>query len=165
MADHAVNRLLALARRFLQWFTASLLIMLMSLTFVDVIGRYFLGQPVPGGHVLVQCLVCLLVFTGLPLVVLDDEHLRVRLLDRRMTQGQRKWRDFAVKVVIVGALAILAGQMFWQTAYFSANGEYFESIRIPVGWMAGYAAVTTGIAVLFAVASLFAGPQFDEDSA
>ena len=104
-------------------------------------------------------------FTGLPLVVLDDEHLRVRLFDRQMTQGQRKWRDFAVKLVIVGALAVLAGQMFWQTAYFSGNGEYFESIRIPVSWMAGYAAVTTGIAVLFAVGNLFAGPGPGEEQA
>lgn len=160
-----MNRLLALSRRILQRLTGSLLIVLMLLTFVDVIGRYFLGQPVPGGHVLVQCLVCLLVFTGLPLVVLDDEHLRVRLLDGRMTQGQKKWRDFAVKLVIVGALGVLAGQMFWQTAYFSANGEYFESIRIPVSWMAGYAAVATGIAVLFALGNLFAEPDVDEDRA
>ena len=160
-----MNRLLALSRRILQRLTGSLLIVLMLLTFVDVIGRYFLGQPVPGGHVLVQCLVCLLVFTGLPLVVLDDEHLRVRLLDRGMTAQQRKWRDFAVKLVIVAALAVLAGQMFWQTAYFSANGEYFESIRIPVSWMAGYAAVATGIAVLFAVGSLFTDPASDGDRA
>lgn len=160
-----MKHFLQLSRRILQWLTGSLLIVLMLLTFVDVIGRYFLGQPVPGGHVLVQCLVCLLVFTGLPLVVLDDEHLRVRLLDRGMTQGQRKWRDFAVKLVIVVALAVLAGQMFWQTAYFSGNGEYFESIRIPVSWMAGYAAVTTGIAVLFAVGNLFTGPGPDEEQA
>ena len=160
-----MKRFLALSRRTLQRLTGSLLVVLMLLTFVDVIGRYFLGQPVPGGHVLVQCLVCLLVFTGLPLVVLDDEHLRVRLLDRRMTQSQRKWRDFAVKLVIVGALAVLAGQMFWQTAYFSGNGEYFESIRIPVSWMAGYAAVATGIAVLFALGNLFADPDVDEDRA
>lgn len=160
-----MKRFVALSRRILQRLTGSLLVALMLLTFIDVIGRYFLGQPVPGGHVLVQCLVCLLVFTGLPLVVLDDEHLRVRLLDGRMTQRQRKWRDFAVKLVIVGALAILAGQMFWQTAYFSDNGEYFESIRIPVSWMAGYAAVATGIAVLFAVGNLFAEPYVDEDRA
>ena len=160
-----MKRFLLLSRRILRWLTGGLLIVLMLLTFVDVIGRYFLGQPVPGGHVLVQCLVCMLVFTGLPLVVLDDEHLRVRLLDARMTQGQRKWRDLAVKLVIVVALAVLAGQMFWQTAYFSGNGEYFESIRIPVSWMAGYAAVTTGIAVLFAIGNLFAEADFDEDRA
>jgi len=160
-----VKRFLTLSRRILQRLTGGLLIVLMLLTFVDVIGRYFLGQPVPGGHVLVQCLVCLLVFTGLPLVVLDDEHLRVRLLDGRMTPGQRKWRDFAVKIVIVVALAVLAGQMFWQTAYFSGNGEYFESIRIPVSWMAGYAAVTTGVAVLFAIGNLFADPDPGEERA
>lgn len=160
-----MKRFLLLSRRILRWLTGGLLIVLMLLTFVDVIGRYFLGQPVPGGHVLVQCLVCMLVFTGLPLVVLDDEHLRVRLLDARMTQGQRKWRDLAVKLVIVGALAVLAGQMFWQTEYFSGNGEYFESIRIPVSWMAGYAVVTTGIAVLFAIGNLFAEADFDEDRA
>ncbi len=160
-----MKRLPAIARRIFQWLTAGLLVVLMLLTFVDVIGRYFLGQPVPGGHVLVQCLVCLLVFSGLPVVVLDDEHLRVRLLDQRMTQGQRRWRDLAVKIVIVGALTILAGQMFWQAVYFSDNGEYFESIRIPVSWMAGYAAITTSAAVLFAIGNLFAEPGRGEDPA
>ena len=55
--------------------------------------------------------------------------------------------------------------MFWQTAYFSGNGEYFESIRIPVSWMAGYAAVTTVVAVLFAVGKLFDEPELEEDRA
>lgn len=160
-----MSRLLALSRRILKWVTGTLLIALMLLTFVDVVGRYFLGQPVPGGHVLVQCLVCLLVFSGLPLVVLDDEHLRVRLLDRRMTRRQKKWRDFGVKLFIIGTLVFLAGQMFWQTAYFSGNGEYFESIRIPVSWMAGYAAVSTLIAVLFAIGNLLTRADFDEDRA
>lgn len=160
-----MNRFRTLSRQFMQWFTGLLLIALMLLTFIDVIGRYFLGQPVPGGHVLVQCLVCLLVFTGLPLVVLDDDHLRVRLLDRHMPQRQRKWRDLAVNLAIVAALAILAGQMFWQTGYFSANGEYFELIRIPVSWMAGYASVTTGAAAFFAAGNLFSGPKSEEDRA
>ena len=138
-------------RKLLERLVGTLLIVLMLVTFVDVIGRYFFGQPLSGGHVLVQCLVCLFVFTGLPLVVADDDFLRVRILDQQLHKGMLRWRDRAVTIVVVIALIVLAAQMFWQGGYYADNGEYFESIRIPLSWMAWYAAVTTSIAVVFAV--------------
>ncbi|MCY4255332.1 MAG: TRAP transporter small permease [Gammaproteobacteria bacterium] len=145
---------LTVARRLLELVMGGFLVLLMLLTFIDVVGRYFFGQPLPGGHVLAQCLVCLVVFTGLPVVALDDEHLRVRLLDGYMTARRKRVRDFVFKSIVIAALAVLAGQMFWQAGYFSVNGEYFESIRIPLSWMAGYAAAMTSLAALLAIAGL-----------
>ena len=152
-----MTRLVGLLRRILESLVALILVMLLLLTFADVIGRYFFGQPLPGGHVLVQCLVCLLVFTGLPIVVLEDEHLRVRILDQRMTPRWRRWRDTATGAMVTACLAVVAGQMFWQAGYFADNGEYFESIRIPLSWMAWYAAVATAIAAIFALSRLVMG--------
>jgi TRAP-type C4-dicarboxylate transport system permease small subunit len=157
-----MKRLVQHMRRLIELGVSAILIVLMLLTLVDVVGRYFFGQPLPGGHVLVQCLVCMLVFTGLPIVVLDDEHIRVQFLDQRMTPDFRRWRDFIVMAIIFTSLLVLAGQMFWQARYFADNGEYFESIRIPLSWMALYAAVTSGIAVALAAWRLVSGSGDDE---
>ena len=158
-----MTRLIGVLRRTLEWLTAMILAGLMLLTFADVVGRYFFAQPLPGGHVLVQCLVCMLVFTGLPIVVKDDKHLRVRLLDARMASRWQHWRDVAVSFVTFACLAVLAGQMYWQAGYFTDNGEYFESIRIPLAWMAWYAAAVTTIAAVFAAGRLATGVHGAED--
>lgn len=152
-----MTRRLDAFRRVLCALAGAIAIILMLVAFVDVFGRYFLAQPLPGGHVLVQCLVCLLVFTGLPIVVLHDAHLRVRLLDRKMTPNLRRWRDTAVSCLIAACLVMLAGQLVWQARYFGANGEYLESIRIPLSWVAWYAAAATSVAALLAIARLQAG--------
>ena len=142
-------------RRCLGWMAAGLLVALMLVTFVDVIGRYFFDRPVPGGHVLVQCLVCLLVFTGLPIAVLENDHIRVQLFDQRLGSRGRRLRNRFVGSLVAGVLLILAAQMAWQAHYFGENGEYFESIRIPLSWMAGYAAAASAIAALLAILRLF----------
>ena len=150
-------------RRCLQVLAGLILIALVAVTFIDVIGRYLFTQPLPGGHVVVQCLVCLLIFTGLPIIVLDDDYLRVRLLDQRMKPRLRQWRDLGVNCLAVASLAVLAGQMFWQAGYFGSNGEYFESIRIPLSWMAGFAATATALATLLAIVRLLAGTEKQEN--
>lgn len=150
-------------QRGLRGLAGLILLMLMLVTFVDVIGRYFLGQPLPGGHVLVQCLVCLLIFTALPIIVLGDEHLRVQLLDQRMTPRVRRWRDRTVSFLVAICMLVLAGQLFWQADYFGRNGEYFESIRIPLSWMAWYGAVTTTVAALLAARRFLAVRDATED--
>ena len=45
-----------------------LLFCLMTLTCVDVIGRYFFSMPVTGGFELTEMMLAALIFVGLPLV-------------------------------------------------------------------------------------------------
>ena len=157
-----MSRALNVVKQCLQILTGLILIALVAVTFIDVVGRYFIAQPLPGGHVIVQCLVCLLIFTGLPIVVFDDAHLRVRLLDRRMTPRLRRWRDIGVNCIVIASLVAVTGQMFWQAGYFGANGEYFESIRIPLSWMAWCAAIATALATVLAILRLFTAGEEQE---
>ena len=136
------------------WLTrvaGAVLCTLMLVTALDVFGRYFLNSPLPGGHVVVQILVSVLIFLGLPLLVLDNDFIKVELLDNRMSVSMRRFRDRAVAVVLFLFLATLAGQLIWQSVYFANNGEYFESIRVPVSWVAIFAGTMCTIATGFSL--------------
>ena len=65
----------------LGYFAAVVLFCLMMLTCVDVVGRYFFSKPVPGGFEITEMLLAALIFAGLPLVTLRDDHVTVDLLD------------------------------------------------------------------------------------
>ena len=58
-----------------------LLFCLMAITCADVIGRYFFGTPVYGAFEMTEMLLAALIFVGLPLVTLRNEHITVDLLD------------------------------------------------------------------------------------
>ena len=55
----------------------------------DVVGRDVFGAPLPGGYELSGLLLFTLFFLGLPLVSVRDEHIRVSLLDRVLTDRFR----------------------------------------------------------------------------
>ena len=55
---------------------------IMGLTFVDVLGRKFLGGSVPGSLELTELLMVVVIFTSLPLVALSGEHVVFDSLDR-----------------------------------------------------------------------------------
>ena len=54
---------------------------MMMLTCVDVIGRYFFSQPIFGAFEITEMLLAALIFAGLPLVTLRNEHVTVDVLD------------------------------------------------------------------------------------
>ena len=60
---------------------ALVLFCLMALTCADVIGRYFFGTPVYGAFEMTEMLLAALIFAGLPLVTLRNDHVTVDLLD------------------------------------------------------------------------------------
>ncbi len=54
---------------------------MMVLTCVDVVGRYFLSRPIFGAFEITEMLLAALIFAGLPLVTLRNEHVTVDVLD------------------------------------------------------------------------------------
>ena len=54
---------------------------MMPLTCVDVIGRYFFVAPIFGAFELTEMMLAALIFAGLPLVTLRNEHVTVDVLD------------------------------------------------------------------------------------
>jgi len=60
---------------------ASLLMLLMLLTCVDVAARYFFNSPIYGGFEVTEMLLAAMIFAGLPVVTLRNEHVTVDLFE------------------------------------------------------------------------------------
>ena len=68
-------------RAVLGGFAAVMLAILVGLTVVDVVGRYFFNAPIPGGYEITQILMAAIIFGGLPAVSRLESHITVDLLD------------------------------------------------------------------------------------
>ena len=61
---------------------SAILIAMMLLTFVDVVARYAFNRPLRGAFEVTELLLLVLIFAGLPLVSLGDEHAVMDFVDR-----------------------------------------------------------------------------------
>lgn len=82
----AVRRILAKAVTTLENVSSVVILVMMLLTFADVIGRYVLGKPIFGATEMVSALLALAIFSGLGVTNARDEHIVVELLDHRIRQ-------------------------------------------------------------------------------
>ena len=84
---------------------AVFLFAMMTITAVDVLGRYVFNTPVPGGFEIVQYLMAVVVFASLPLTTAAERHLTVSLLENRfsgMTSARLSHRHAArLRVALV----------------------------------------------------------------
>jgi TRAP-type C4-dicarboxylate transport system permease small subunit len=90
--------------------TATALFVMMALTCVDVVGRYLLNRPVPGGLEIIEILVAATVFGALPLVTLREEHVTVDLLDAFVPNWMLRVQHVAAYL----ASAVVCGVLAWQ---------------------------------------------------
>lgn len=130
---------------------AVILFALMLLTCVDVVGRYFLSMPIYGGFELTETMLACLIFAGLPLVTLRQEHVTVDVLDA-LTPG---WLVRVQHVVasLIGAVA--CGYLGWRLWIRGGNmlaaGETTAQLKIKLGYLAlamGVLMVLTAIILL-----------------
>jgi len=78
---------------------SALLLVLMALTFVDVVARYLFNRPIRGAFELTELTLLVLIFAGLPLVSHADEHVTMDFIDRMLPE-----RAVAILIRAVHAL-------------------------------------------------------------
>ncbi|WP_417767888.1 TRAP transporter small permease [Stappia sp.] len=141
--------------RVLQLVAAVLLLVMMTVTFIDVIGRYLFNAPLPGAFELTEVLLALVVFVGLPIVTARREHVTVDLLTGRLPGGLRAALAWLATLATGLVLALLAWRLATSARDFSAYGDATVYLGIPLGPVAGIMAGLTGLAALVAGVLLF----------
>jgi TRAP-type C4-dicarboxylate transport system permease small subunit len=106
---------------------------LVGLTFVDVIGRYFIGAPVRGATELVELAMVVIVFLGLPLVTRHDEHLSLDFLDRFVSARASCTVRAAMGLLIGGCLFWLAWLMLLKGLDIGRSGDATMVLSIALG--------------------------------
>jgi TRAP-type transport system small permease protein len=77
--------------------------LIVALTFIDVFGRYVFSSPVRGSVEIIEQAMALVIFTALPLVTRQRQHVSVGLFE-----GQRKGLARAIRLTLCDAISTLA---------------------------------------------------------
>jgi TRAP-type C4-dicarboxylate transport system permease small subunit len=132
--------------------SAAMLFAMMGVTVVDVVGRYFLNAPLPGASELTELLLVGVIFTGLPAVCLDDGHVTVDLLTERLAPWTKPIRLLVVRIVTIGALAVIGWRLWIQGTRLASYGEVSVYLRWPVAPVAYFAAALCLVSALLVLA-------------
>lgn len=150
-AGRASRDLRRMLRRITALLTGALLLVLTGVTLVDVLGRYFLNNPLPGASELTELLVMAVVFTGLPAICLDDGHIAVDLFTSRLRGRALLVQTNIGRLIVAAVLALVAWQMWKHGLRLNSYGETTIYLRIPLGpvaWGASILCAASSIIVL-----------------
>ena len=107
--------------RVLTWIVTTLelvsslvLVAMMVLTLVDVIGRYFFGEPIFGATEIISMMLAIVIFSGLGIANARDDHISVELIDQHIRRLSPRVYDAAIKLLSVIVMGIIAYVLFSQ---------------------------------------------------
>ncbi|MBV1694793.1 MAG: TRAP transporter small permease [Hyphomicrobiales bacterium] len=139
--DDLLQRVLGIA-------AAVLLFALMMLTCVDVVGRYFLNRPVLGAFELTEMALALLIFIGLPLVTLRQEHISVDLFDAITPRWLLRVQHVVAHAIGAVATGYLAWRLWLRATGMLASGETTAQLKMALGYLCAAMAVLTALTAL-----------------
>ena len=134
----------------LGYLAAVLLFCLMLVTCVDVVGRYF-NLPLNGGFELTEGLLAALIFAGLPLVTLRNQHVTVDLFDAMTPGWLFRIQHLVACVVGMVCTGFLSRQLWLRGAHMAAAGETTAQLKISLAWLT----YTMSVLMAFTAVALF----------
>lgn len=134
---------------------SAILFAMMTLTFVDVVGRYVLNRPVRGGFEVTELMLLLLIFAGLPLVSHADEHVTMDFVDRLLGARARRWLHRAVHAAVAGVLGFMSWQMVIKGGRISSYDDATEILHIAYGPFVYFMAAMLALAAAVHVYKLY----------
>lgn len=128
-----------------------LLLLMMLLTFADVMGRYFFGHPIKGAYELTEVLLAFVVFFALPLVTLENGHITVALFDPWFSKAAKKVKTLVIDLVMVAVQGIMTWRLGSQASDMVAYGDVSMFLKIPYGWIAYIMTAMAAMSTLFSL--------------
>ena len=130
-ATKIMERLAESASRFLSGLAALILFVLVVLTCVDVIGRYFFSMPVVGAVELVRICMAGIIFFSLPAMFFRNDHVCVDLITMLM-RGRLGWIISIVMLIVSIYVAWRVGDRVFDYAVRAhEDGDKTEYLGIP----------------------------------
>ena len=140
---------------------SAILLLLMALTFVDVLARYVFNRPIAGAFEVTELLLLVLIFAGLPLVTYADEHALMDFIDRPL--GPRGTRILVrlVHALCAATMGLLAWLVWLKADRIWAYRDATDVLRIVYGPFVYFMAVTIALAAVIHLVKV-ARPPVDE---
>ena len=102
---------------------SALLMLMMLLTFADVVARYLLNRPIRGAFEITELTLLVLIFAGLPLVSHADEHVTMDFIDRILPERLLGLLVRGVHAVCAAVMFFLTWQVWIKAGRISAYGD------------------------------------------
>ena len=116
-----------------------------GITFVDVVGRYALNRPLPGGFEITELLLATIIFAGLPMVSAERTHIAVDLLTERYGPRTRRWHELGIAVIVAGVLGFLAVVMWHKGEDVAAQKDVTAYLALPIAPLAYFISLSCAL--------------------
>ncbi len=138
---------------------AIVLFALMMLTCIDVIGRYFLSQPIYGAFEITEMLLAALIFAGLPLVTLRHEHVTVDVLDPITPDWIFRIQHVAACVVGLVSTGYLAWRLWTRAVNLDTAGETTAQLKFKLAYLTYAMSILMALTAVALIVLMFRRPQ------
>src|SRR6185295_4628994 len=125
--------------------SAVILLVMMLLTFVDVVARYLFNRPIAGAFEVTELLLLVLIFAGLPLVTYADEHALMDFIDRLLGPRGTAVLERAVQALCAAVMFLLAWLVWLKADRIWAYRDATDVLRILYGPFVYFMAVAIGL--------------------
>jgi TRAP-type C4-dicarboxylate transport system permease small subunit len=142
------RRILAKVVTALENISSAVILVMMLLTFADVIGRYVFIKPIFGASEMISALLALAIFAGLGVTNARDEHIVVELFDHEI---KRIFSPLTYEIIIQ-AFSVIAMTIIAFVLYENALDAYHINSQTVVLEMPTY--YITGTVALLALISV-----------
>ena len=131
------------------------LFLMMAITVVEVVGRYFLDAPLTGGEEIKAFLLGFTIFAALPLVTRTQRHIAVRSLANLLTGRALSAQRAIVLSGTAAGLGFIGALLFDQARSLGESGTLTDFLDLPVAPPIYVFAVLAWAAALMALERLW----------
>ena len=125
---------------------------LMLFAAAEIIGRYFFNAPIPGHVEIVELIMVGVVFLGLAYTQLQNGHIRMQILQKRIFRG----RSYYVAEAVILLLSLVVFAMITRSSFLETLDAYeFGDITSYINWPTWPAKMCVPLGCFFLCVRLF----------
>lgn len=148
------RKLLTTITGFLEILASIVLAAMMLLTFIDVVGRYALGEPVFGATEMISSMLALLIFIGLGVANARDKHIVVELVDGYVRALNPRIYDIIVQGFSILAMALIVFVLYEQAVEAAHLDARTVVLEWPLAWIMGMVTALGALSVVSQILGL-----------
>ena len=133
----------------LENFSSVIILIMMLLTFADVIGRYILNKPIFGASEMISALLALAIFSGLGVTNARDDHITVELFEEPVKRlfGPTLY-EIIIQLFSVIAMTLIAVVLFEHAIESYQLNSLTVVLEMPLYYVTGFVSVLALLSVV-----------------
>jgi len=139
----------------LEYVSSATILIMMMLTFADVVGRYVFAQPILGSSEMISALLAVTIFAGLGITNARDEHIVVELVDHRFRALSPRVYEAMIQLFSIGAMTLVAYVLAVSAWHAFETSHRTFVLEIPTFWITGTVSALAAISVISQIAGVY----------